>query len=578
MNIDRRIGKSVTVLLSLSLVLALSTSALQAQTSEQDAYQAARQQNTVEAWESYLKKYPAGENAKVARQSHDTLLLQEAGRNADNPTALETLFKRCKTPSGSDKVFGLWDDALWALSENTGTPDAYRGYLLRFPGGQHVNEANAAIEEATWRRCQESGKVEFYEAYLKEYPNGSHVKEARETISDRAYQAAREKDTIEAYESFLKGHRGHKVAGKRLRQLRYERAVKTGTLEDWKAFYDEYRYSRWTDDGKDIGQMKENASQEIERLLYERIVAQPTLESCRDYLNRYRDGVHKQQVIIKMEPCLFDEALRANKLDTYFDYLDKYPDGYRDSEIRKRVDALVFKTLDEKENFSSFERYLRLSPKTKNVLLARMEPFMFEWVKLANTVESYDKYLSRYPEGAHLCEVRTSMDPVLFKKAQEQDWYSTYEEYIKKCPNGANVQKAKERVVWLKSQKAEVRIVYPQVVEMQDGHYNLSGPVWIWDTVIQETGGKIGLRISASGCRIDDIHGDSWRGNGRGPFNIGPGGTEKDAGWKIHSANHRLCNATYSRTWSGEDAGGHPIRIEEVVKLSHKNCPGYKNK
>ena len=62
-----------------------------------------------------------------------------------------------------------------------------------------------------------------------------------------AYQTAREKDTIEAYESFLKvpyekDHYEHQAAEKRLRQLRYERAVRTGTLEDWKAFYDEYRY------------------------------------------------------------------------------------------------------------------------------------------------------------------------------------------------------------------------------------------------------------------------------------------------------------------------------------------------
>ena len=79
MSINRCIGKSVTVLLSLFVVLALSTSVLQAQTGEQEAYQAARQQNTIEAWESYLKKYPTGENAKAARESHDALLLQDAG-------------------------------------------------------------------------------------------------------------------------------------------------------------------------------------------------------------------------------------------------------------------------------------------------------------------------------------------------------------------------------------------------------------------------------------------------------------------------------------------------------------------
>ena len=217
----------------------------------------------------------------------------------------------------------------------------------------------------------------------------------------------------------------------------------------------------WTDDGKKVAQMKENAGKEIERLLYERIVAQPTLVLCQYYLNQYPNGIHKQQVMVKMEPCLFDEAIRTNTLYTYFDYLEEYPDGYRDLEIKKQLDTLVFKTLDEEEDFSSFERYLRLSPKTKDALLTRMEPLMFEWAKRVNTVESYDQYLSLYPGGAHLREVQAGMDPLLFKKAQDEDWYSAYEEYIKKCPDGANVEKARQRFDWLKSQKAVPEISFP---------------------------------------------------------------------------------------------------------------------
>jgi hypothetical protein len=569
------IGKSVIVLLSLFLVFVLSPSL---QAGEKEDYQAARNNNTIGSWDSYLKKYPKGQNAKVAREAHDNLLWQEAEKSAENPTALETLFKRCKTPSGSDKVFRLWDDALWAVSKKTDTMDAYSRYLLRFPGGQRVKEAKTAVEEAAWRGCQESGKVESYKAYLKEYPSGTHAKEAKAVINNFTYQVAQEKDTIEGYESFLKDNSGHKEAGKRLRQLRYEQAVRTGTLEHWKAFYDQYRYSRWTDDGKDVDQMKENAVKEIERLLYERIAAEATLELCRDYMNRYRDGIHKQQVIVKMEPCLFDEAVRTNKLETYFEYLEKYPEGYRDLDIRTRLDKLVFKNLSEKEDFSSFERYLRLSPKTKDVLLARMEPFMFEWAKRVNSVESYGKYLSRYPDGAHLREVQMSMDPVLFKKAQEEDWYSTYEDYIKKCPNGANVQKARDRVAWLKANKTEVVMDYQRTVEETASPYgNVGRPFWPIDTVFKETSGKIGFRVSGSSARIDDIHGGSWSGSGRGMVKIPTGGTVKDDYW-VNSTDHELCNGYMTRTWSGEDAGGHPIRLEQRVKLQHTGCPGHKKK
>jgi hypothetical protein len=216
MNAGKCIGKSVTVLFSVFLVLTVSASL---RAGEQEDCQTATNQNTIDVLESYLKRYPKGENAKAVREAYDNLLWQEAEKAADNPIALESIFKRCKTPDGSDKVFRLWDDALWAGAKKADTGEAYREYLLRFPGGTHVKEATAAVEEATWRRCQEAGKIEFYEAYLKEYPNGTHAKEAGEAINDHAYQAAREKDSIEAYESFLKDHYGHKAAGKRLRQL-----------------------------------------------------------------------------------------------------------------------------------------------------------------------------------------------------------------------------------------------------------------------------------------------------------------------------------------------------------------------
>jgi len=539
----------------------------------------AKEQDTAESWEAFLDKYPRGTNVSYAREALDLLLFQQASGLSSDAQALEDVFKRCKTPAVADKVFKMWDNATWNSAKGEDSASAYRDYLLRFPGGAHVKEAKMSIEDAIWRTCQQTGKAESYEQYLKEYSRGKHADEARKALDGLAYERVKEKDTVEAYEEFMKNHRGDDSARKRLRQLRYERAVKTGTLENWIAFYDKYRHSRWQDDGKKIEQMKENASKEIERLLYERIVAQPTLELCRDYLSRYRDGAHKQQVKIKMEPCLFDEALRTNKLDTYFKYLEEYPDGHHDSEVRKRVDALVFKTLDEKENFSSFDRYLRLSPKNKDVLLAHMEPLMFDWAKRVNTVESYDKYLSRYPDGAHLKEVQARMDPVLFKKAEEEDWYSTYEEYIEKYPNGQNVQKARDRIAYLKANKAIVEIQYPKVLEQRNSPYwNVSSPFWGWDTVFKEKGGKVGFKIKGSG-QITDPRGGRWGhyggSIGRGEVKVPPGGTGKDDYW-CSSSSHAFCNGYAVFTWTGEDAGGHAIRLEEKVKLQHTGCPGPK--
>ncbi|MEW6441603.1 MAG: hypothetical protein AB1640_11775 [bacterium] len=289
------------------------------------------------------------------------------------------------------------------------------------------------------------------------------------------------------------------------------------------------------------------------------------------------------------------ERKEQAQVDSYFHSLEIYPDGYPHAEIEKQLDPLIFKTL-KRDDFSSFNRYLSgLSSKNKDVLLARMEPLMFEWAKQVDTVESYDKYLSHYPNGAHLREVQTNMDPVFFKKAQKEDWYSTYEEYIKKCPNGQGVQKATDRLEYLKANKAIVEIQFPKVVE-QGNRLDSNVPNWGWTTVFKEKGGKVAYKVSASG-HIEDPRGRDWGSQTYANNSLGPvrpltrrevkvraGGADRDPAWcsveqmettlRNSKGSHVLCNGYAIFYWEGEDAGGHPIKLEEKVKLQHTECPG----
>ena len=271
-------------------------------------YNAAGQENTLQKWTSFLAAHPNGKHTSQAKQALDALLLAQAKAAAKDAAALQTLFKQCKTAATADTVFRMWHDASWASAQEEHTGESYRKYLLHFPGGDHVQaaneaiesidwlksreigdseaysqflqkhprgkhakEANEAIEELAWRRCEAKGTREAYAEYLKEHSRGAHADKARAALTGIEYADVKEQDSIEAYESFLKSHHNHKEAGKRLRALRYERAVASGDLDDWKAFYDKYRYSSWKDDGEDIAQMKKNAEAEIERLLYEQI-------------------------------------------------------------------------------------------------------------------------------------------------------------------------------------------------------------------------------------------------------------------------------------------------------------------
>ncbi len=545
-------------------------------------YRAARTRNTADAWASYVAKHPAGERAQTACKAHDELLCAEVEKNSGDPNALTALWRQCLTFQGSERFLALADEALWATTTKADTIESYSRYLDDLPGAQHVGQAMKRKDELVWRRCQESPTFENHEMYLKGCPWGTHVEEAKRFVEGHAYETVRGKDTVDAYKSFLKDYPEHTAAKKRLRELRYQQAVDAGKLETWKAFYEEYKSSLGADDDSiEGGRMRENAREQIERLLYEKIMKEPTLELCREYLANYGRWGRGSQVDAKMELCLFEEASRTNDLGSCFDYMAQYPDGPHDSQIRERLEAMIFKPLGAKGDLSVFERYLELSPKTRDVLLARMEPLLFEWAKRVDTAESYERYFDRYPDGPHLAEVRTAAEPALFRRAQQEDWYSRYEDYIAKYPNGQHVEKARERSAWLKANYAVVEVNFPsELEETESPYYNLKRPFWRWETVLKETGGKVGFKVTGSGYILDS-HGRKWVSAlsdndniSRGEVFVHAGGTARAEYW-IGNMEHVLCNGCAIFTWTGEDAGGHPIRIiEEKVRCTHTGCSG----
>lgn len=133
----------------------------------------------------------------------------------------------------------------------------------------------------------------------------------------------------------------------------------------------------------------------------------------------------------------------------------------------------------------------------------------------------------------------------------------------------------------MKANKAVVEIEYPKVLEQRNSPYsNVSSPFWGWDTIFKEKSGKMGFKVSGSGYIKEPRGGrwGTWGGNiGRGLVTVPPGRTAKEDYW-CSSPSHKRCNGYAIFTWTGEDAGGHSISLEEKVKFQHTGCPGPEKK
>lgn len=576
--------KSHNLLLILIIVIGFSG----CENKEQSGFIKAKQENTVESIKSFLNKWPSGKHSAEARHFLEDFEKRDFELAKQQGTAQAFQDFLAKWPNGkmNQETKELFGDALYKEAEEKGEIAIYRQYLDKFPDRKYAKEAQEKVDEAlckevvqkciaseletAFKKCKtakyadeiwrvwdetlykeavERQDIAKFRQYMAQFPNGGHFKEVKDRVFEIEYQQALNKDTVEAWDEFLKhndtrlGEELYKRALEKLKDVRYRAAVALQSLGDIEEFLEKYQ---WDQDER-IKEIK-NLQEEI---LYKSIKEKPSIELCEKYLRLLNlEEPRLSQVRAIMEPLLFDWAVKTNTIDSYEKYLTKYPKGFHSEEIGNFLDG-----------------------------------GLFEKSRIDNSLESYDAYLKRYPNGKHVSEVKTAMEPLMFENASKNDWYTDYEAYLEKYPNGKFAEKAKERISWLKSQRAIMEVEYSAELESTSSpYYNVASPYWEWNIVFKEKGGKIGYRVTGVDGYALDPEGNKWGvsswagGYGvpftRGEVKVPAGGVTKSPSDWISSGSHNICNGYHIMTWTGEDAGGHPVSTEVKIHIIHKNCPG----
>ncbi|MHB9027310.1 MAG: protein kinase domain-containing protein, partial [Candidatus Latescibacterota bacterium] len=112
------------------------------------AWQQAMMIDTRQAYDTYLKLYPSGIHAAEARTKIAALAEQEtlvAAAKAEQET------RSAATKAAEDAGR---DDQAWRVAESAGSADAFKTYLIAWPGGRHAAEAKARIAASEARSAQ----------------------------------------------------------------------------------------------------------------------------------------------------------------------------------------------------------------------------------------------------------------------------------------------------------------------------------------------------------------------------------------------------------------------------------------
>lgn len=168
--------------------------ALYACTTAESEWVTTREEGTVQAYKTYLKKYPSSSQAEQARNALDML---------------------------------AWDEA-----EKASTAGAYEGYLKNYPKGSHSADARSRLDELGWMAAEQKGDADAYKDYLKTFPKGAHRAEADSQLDRMTYEAASQKGSITRLRDYIRASERGSLRGAYVNQakVRLEELLKNARV------------------------------------------------------------------------------------------------------------------------------------------------------------------------------------------------------------------------------------------------------------------------------------------------------------------------------------------------------------
>ena len=150
-----------------------TSSATAANDTDTSLWNAVEKGGSADDYDVYLKQYPKGKYAALAKQRMQKLK-DEARQQADAA-----------------------EQSLWQAAERAPTAEAYAAYLARYPGGRYAAlvpprlakvraEVRLREEDEAWNQAQATATRAAMQAYLERYPDGRYLAQARQ--KDEEYQ------------------------------------------------------------------------------------------------------------------------------------------------------------------------------------------------------------------------------------------------------------------------------------------------------------------------------------------------------------------------------------------------------
>jgi formylglycine-generating enzyme required for sulfatase activity len=171
-----------------------------------------------------------------------------------------------------------------------------------------------------------------------------------------------------------------------------------------------------------------------------------TVEGYRAYLAVFPNGRHvedAQRLLKEFDDTAWQLAEERDTVQGYQDYLASWPEGLHATEARDRISKIKAEEEARRKNAAE---------------AARQEAAAWKAAAQANTIPSYEGYLSKFSSGKNAPEAQARIDRLRASAADEGAWTAAkavdsadaYQQYLTSFPQGAHVAEAIARIETLR--------------------------------------------------------------------------------------------------------------------------------
>ena len=149
---------------------------------DEDSYKKATAQNTIEAFNGYMIAFPGGKYVKQAKQKIDSLQIEKQQKqiDADNIEKDESSFNKAI----SQNTLEAFDGYLKAFPGGKYTAHVKQmvDSVQIIKRQKQIDADNAEKDESSYNKAISQNTVESFDGYMKAFPGGKYIKQAKQHI------------------------------------------------------------------------------------------------------------------------------------------------------------------------------------------------------------------------------------------------------------------------------------------------------------------------------------------------------------------------------------------------------------